>query len=229
LKTVGLSISVGLGTEVREEGDDETLAYLEDQFEVINDLLESFGLPPHREPYELEADQTLSLDTFGYSGIYHLRRVAAHLALGQELPPPGDEGASSDPVLADYYELYDAHLAEGKAAAMRFQHLIIHSDVEGFYLPIDFPEVIHADPSLEVSGDMIGSTQRLLAECLELAAALELPDDLDPESDEIWEAAESQGEGEAKWQRYGVESHTCLALIRACRASVETGAAVVFN
>ncbi|HEX2265933.1 MAG TPA: hypothetical protein VHH14_06600, partial [Solirubrobacterales bacterium] len=174
---MGLSISVGLGTEVREEGDDETLAYLEDQFEVINDLLESFGLPPHREPYELEAGQVLSLDMFGYSGVHYLRRVAAHLAFEQELPPPGDEEASADPVLADYYQLFDEHLAEGKAGAMRFQHLIIHSDAEGYYLPIDFPEVIHADPSLEVAGDMIGSSPRLLAECLELAEALGLPAD----------------------------------------------------
>jgi hypothetical protein len=226
---VGLSISVGLGAEVREEGDDETLAYLEDQFEVINDLLESFGLPPHREPYELEADQTLSLALFGYSGLHYLRRVAAHLALGEELPTPGDEEAAGDPVLSEYYQLFDEQLAEGKAAAMRFQHLIIHSDAEGYYLPLDFPEVIHADPSLEVAGDTIGSAPRLLAECMELAAALELPDDLDPEADEVWEAAESQGEAEAKWQRYGIESHTCLALIRACRASVATGAAVVFN
>ena len=226
---MGLSISVGLGAEVREDGDDETLAYLEDQFEVINDLLESFGLPAHREPYDLKADQTLALDMFGYSGLHYLRRVAAHLALGEELPPPGDEEAASDPVLAEYYRLYDEHLAEGKAAEMRFQHLIMHSDVEGFYLPADFPEVIHADPSLEVTGDLIGSAPRLLAECLELAAALELPADLDPESDEVWEAAESQGDGEVKWQRYGIESHTCLALIRACRASVGTGAALVFN
>ena len=226
---MGLSISVGLGTEVREEGDDETLAYLEDQFEVINDLLESFGLSPHREPYELEASQVLSLDMFGYSGIHYLRRVAAHLALGEELPPPGDEEASADPVLADYYQLYDEHLAEGKAGAMRFQHLIIHSDAEGYYLPVEFDEVIHADPSLEIAGDMIGSAHRLLEECLELARALELPDDLDPESEEVCEAAENQGEGGEGWRRYGVESHTCLALIRACRASVATGAAVVLT
>lgn len=226
---MGLTISVGLGTEVREEGDDETLAYLQDQFEAINDLLESFGLPPHREPYELEAGRTLNLDMYGYSGVHYLRRAAAHLALEEQLPSPGDEEASADPVLADYYELYDANLAEGKAGGMRFQHLIIHSDAEGYYLPVEFDEVLHADPSLEVAGDLIGSARRLLAECLELAAALELPHDLDPESDEVWEAADSQGEGEAKWQRYGIESHTCLALIRACRASIETGAAVVFN
>lgn len=226
---MGLSISVGLGALLSEEGDEETLEYYERQFEVINELLESFGLPTHREPYDLRADQTLSLDLFGYSGLHYLRRIAAHLALEEELPPPGDEQSAEDPTLADYYQLFDEHLAEGKAAAMRFQHLIVHSDAEGFYLPVEFDEVIHADPSLGVAGDTVGSSQRLLAECLELARALELPDDLDPESDEVLDAAEGRGEGGEKWRRYGVESHTCLALIRACRASVSTGAAVVFN
>lgn len=226
---MGLSVFVGLGTVLREEGEREALEQLGQQFEVVNELLESFALPPHREPYELEARQVVSVDLYGYSGLHHLRRVAAHLALGEELPPPGDEEAADDPALQDYYELFDARLSEGKAGGMRFQHLIIHGDAEGYYLPTEFDEVIHADPSLEVAGGMLGSAHRLLEECLELARALELPDELDVESDEVWEAAENQGEGEAKWQRYGVESHTCLALIKACRASIATGAAVVFT
>lgn len=227
---MGLSIVVGLGAEVREEDDQGTLEYLEQQFEVINELLESFGLPPHREPYELDAGQVVSFDMFGYSGLHYLRRVAAHLALDEELPPPGsEETTSDDPALKDYYQLFDESFAEGKAAGMRFQHLIVHSDAEGYYLPVEFDEVILADPALEVEGDMIGSSHRLLEECLELARALELPPDLDPESEEVWEAAENQGEGEAKWQRYGVESHACLRLIRACQASIATGAAVVFT
>jgi hypothetical protein len=225
---MGLSISVGLGAEAREEGDQETLDYLEQQFEVVNELLESFGLPPHREPYELDADQIIAFDLFGFPALHHLRRIAAHLALGEELPPPGDDDAAGDPALQDYYQLFDDNFAEGKAGGMRFQHLIIHSDAEGYYLPVEFDEVILAEPSLEIAGDMVGSSHRLLAECLELAAALELPAELDPEADEVWDAAENQGEGETKWQRYGVESHTCLRLIRACRASIATGAAVVF-
>jgi len=230
---VGLSIFVGLGTTLREEGEGEEVERLEQQFEVVNDLLESFGLPPHREPYDLEAQRIVTFDMYGYSALHRLRRVAAHLALGEELPPPGDAEAADDPVLQDYYQLFDENMLEGKAGAMRFQHLIIHSDAEGFYLPVEFDEVIVADPSLEVPGDMVGSSPRLLEECLELARALELPDDLEPESEEVWRAADAEGGGGgedgAKWQRYGVESHTCLALIKACRASVETGAALIFT
>ncbi|HWS56745.1 MAG TPA: hypothetical protein VN228_21595 [Pyrinomonadaceae bacterium] len=228
---MGLTIFVGLGAALRAEGDEEAVEQLEGEFEVVNDLLESFGLPPHQEPYELDAQNIVSLDLYGYSGLHQLRRVAAHLALGEELPPPGDAEAAQDPALQDYYRLFDDNMLEGKAGSMRFQHLIIHSDAEGFYLPAEFDEVLVAEPSLEVPGDTVGSSPRLLEECLELARALELPDGLDPESEEVLQAADGGGEGEAGagWRRYGVESHTCLALIRACRASVETGAAVVFS
>jgi hypothetical protein len=225
---LGLSIFVGLGTTLSEEGDEAAVEQLEQEFEVINDLLESFGLPPHREPYELDAGQIVSFDLYGYSALHRLRRVAAHLARGEELPPPGDAEASHDPVLQEYYQLFDDNLLEGKAGGMRFQHLIMHSDAEGYYLPVEFDEVLIADPSLGIAGDTVGSSHRLLEECLELARALELPEDLEPESEAVWEAAGNQGGG-AKWQRYGVESHTCLALIAACRASVATGAALVFT
>jgi hypothetical protein len=226
---MGLTVSVGLGTVLREEGDDEFLERLERHLEVINELLESFGLPPHREPPDLDAGQTLSLAMYGYSGLHYLRRLAAHLALEEELPPPGDEEAAQDPVLQEYYQFFDESFAEGKAAGIPFQHLIIHSDADGYYLPVEFDDVLVADPSLEIPGDAVGSSHRLLAECLELARRLELPDDLDVESEAVSAALETQGEGESGWRRYAVESYTCLALIKACRASVATGAAVVFE
>ena len=119
-------------------------------------------------------------------------------------------------------------MAAGKASGMSFQHLIIHSDAEGYYLPVEFEDVLIADPSLEIAGGMIGSSHALLKECWELALMLELPPNLSVEDEEVWEAADSQGEGEAKWQRYGIESYTCLGLLQACEASIGTGAAIVF-
>ncbi|HEX8189816.1 MAG TPA: hypothetical protein VF586_15780 [Pyrinomonadaceae bacterium] len=224
---MGLALCVGVPPEIRES-DPEYVAYFEEQVEAINGVLESFGLPPHREPFDLEDERTFECEMIGYSGLHYLRRVAAHLALGRELPPPGDDGAASDPVLSDYYKIFDASFARGQATGMPFQHLIVHGDAEGYYLPVEFDDVIIPDASLEIAGGMLGSSRALLLECRELARALELPDGLSPDDDAVFEAAGSQGEGEAKWERYGVESYTCLALIKACEASVETGAAVVF-
>jgi hypothetical protein len=224
---LGLALCVGVPSEIRES-DAEYVAYFEQQVEAINGVLESFGLPPHREPFDVEDERTFECEMIGYSGLHYLRRVAAHLALGRELPPPGDDGAASDPVLSDYYKIFDASFARGQATGMPFQHLIVHGDAEGYYLPVEFEDVILPDASLEIAGGMLGSSHALLRECRELARVLELPEALSPEDDAVWQAAESQGEGVEKWERYGVESYTCLALIKACEASVETGAAVVF-
>lgn len=223
---MGLALCVGVPSEIRES-DPEYVAYFEQQVEAINGVLESFGLPPHREPL-VEDERTFECEMVGYSGLHYLRRVAAHLALGRELPPPGDDGAASDPVLSDYYKIFDASFARGESSGIPFQHLIVHGDAEGYYLPVEFDDVIIPDASLEIAGGMLGSSHALLRECRELAQALELPADLSPDDEAVFEAVESQGEGAAKWERYGVESYTCLALIKACEASVETGAAVVF-
>jgi hypothetical protein len=214
-------------SEIRES-DPEYLAYFEQQVEAINGVLESFGLPLHREPFDVEDERTFECEMYGYAGLQYLRRVAAHLALKGELPPPGDDDAPNDAVLYDYHKIFDANFARGNATGMPFQHLIVHGDAEGYYLPVEFDDVIIPDASLEIAGGVLGSSHALLRECRELAQALELPADLSVDDEQLWFAPESQGEGETKWERYGVESFTCLRLIRACEASVETGAAVVF-
>jgi hypothetical protein len=224
---LGLALCVGVPSEIRES-DPEYIAYFEQQVEAINGVLESFDLPLHHEPFDVEDERTFECEMYGYSGLHYLRRIAAHLALGREVPPPGDDGAASDPVLSDYYKIFDASFARGQAAGMAFQHLIVHGDAEGYYLPVEFDDVIIPDASLEIAGGMLGSAHALLRECRELAQALELPADLSVDDEQLWSAADSQGEGETKWERYGVESFTCLRLMRACEASIETGAAIVF-
>lgn len=224
---MGLALCVGVPSEIRES-DPEYVAYFEQQVETINGILESFDLPLHHEPFDVEDERTFECDMIGYSGLHYLRRVAAHLALGRELPPPGDDGAASDTVLGDYYKIFDASFARGQATGMPFQHLIVHGDAEGYYLPVEFEDVIIPDASLEIAGGMLGSSHALLRECKELAQALELPEDLSPDDEVVLAAVDNQGEGETKWERYAVESYTCLALMRACEASVEIGAAIVF-
>ena len=224
---MGLALCVGVPSEIRES-DPEYVEYFERQVEAINGVLESFGLPPHREPFDVEDERTFECEMYGYSGLHYLRRVAAHLALGKELPEPGDEDAASDPVLSDYYRIFDESFGRGQATGILFQHLIVLGDAEGYYLPIEFDDVIVTEASLEIAGGMLGSSYALMRECRELAQALELPEDLSFDDERLRLAADTQGEGGAKWERYGVESFTCRRLLRACEVSIETGAAVVF-
>lgn len=228
---MGLSLSVGYLADV-SQGDPDAAAEVRRQFGHLNEFLHSRGLPLHEEPDDVDP---LSCSMYGYSGLHYLRRIAAHLAAGRPLPPPGDEKASKDPVLLTRYARNNPpgtlarHLGRISVFAHRFDHLIEHSDAEGYYLPRAFKHVLLAEPPIwKIPGALIGSALRLKEDCEALAHVIELPLDLDPESEEVWSATESQGEGERLWQRYGIESFTCLQLHAAANHALKTGAAVVF-
>lgn len=229
---MGPAIEVGILADL-SENDPEAVEVFKEYFRTLNVFLASAGLPPHSEPRDCPIH---SGDMYGYSGLHYLRRIAAHLDGRGSLPPPGDQDAADDGVLEDYLlaagqEPTYFERTFGKWLRRRrrsFDHLIVHSDAEGFYLPLDFPDVLFPPDGYNIPGCMIGSSVRLRDECERLAAALQLPLDLDPDSDEVFEATESQGEGPTLWQRYGIESFNCLRLHAAATHSIKTGAAIVF-
>jgi hypothetical protein len=55
-----------------------------------------------------------------------------------------------------------------------------------------------------------------------------LPEDLDPDSEEVLGACEAKASAAEGWQRYGIESYGCLRLIQAAKRSVATDAAIAF-
>jgi hypothetical protein len=230
---VGLALSVGLLGDLKQYDIDGSAAFTA-HFDDVNKLLFENGLPPHREPIDIVP---WNAEMFGYSGLYCLRRVAAYVDLGLELPPPGDPGSANDDQLQAYFDdvtgvqrgILRGLFRKRLRFRREFDHLIVHSDAEGFYLPIAFPTVLFADERLRIPGGIVGSTPRLLGECDRLVGVLDIPSHLNKDSEELWEAAESQGEGAITWQRYGVESFTCVVLREACRVSRNTGAAIVFT
>lgn len=229
---MGLALEVGILADLREN-DEEGYESFRNEFQVLNGYLQQLTIPVHVEPEDCEV---WSCEMFGYSGLHYLRRIAAHLDSDGQLPPPGDDNSAEDPILERYYQALDAGNRSFLSRVFRkngnkqrtFDHLMLHSDAEGFYLPIDFSDVLVPDPSLGITGEMVGSSYRLLKECERVASALEVPAELDETSDALWEAADSQGEGSVKWERYGIESFSCVCLMRGCRKSIETGAALVF-
>ncbi|HOA74813.1 MAG TPA: hypothetical protein PL151_20805 [Phycisphaerae bacterium] len=228
---MGLSIQVG-SLAYLLVNDAEGAASLREDFSRLNAFLGSVGLEPHIEPQDCAV---FSCDMYGYLGLHYLRRVAAHLDLEGVLPPPGQEDDFQDEAMEAYY-LSASRPSGGwldrffgrRPMNRTFDHLMLHSDAEGFYLPQTFPQVLMAPDKFGVPGSMVGSSVRLLEECRRLAQALELPLDLDPESDLVWDATQTQGQGDTQWQRYAIESFTCLRLHKACIHSLETGAAIVF-
>ena len=76
---------------------------------------------------------------------------------------PVEDGVdpSEDPVVEDV--LYSSQ-----------SHLVCHSDAEGFYVPVDFDEVLYSEPDgdEQLAGGMLGSSYRLLDELVLVAPAL---------------------------------------------------------
>ncbi|TWT39090.1 hypothetical protein [Blastopirellula retiformator] len=222
---MGLALEVGILADLKT-ADEEGFAHFKVQFDLLNQLLAQNQLPPHVEPEEMPV---FSGAMFGYSGLHYLRRVAAHLIVNGAVPEPCvDRRPTDDPVMMACYDeiatMQDARSPEWK----RFDHLLCHSDAEGYYVPLEFDEVLFDFEDLGLYGVQAGSSVKLLQECLTLAKALEMPTDLDGEDEVFFDAAESQGEGEG-WRRYGMECYSCIHLIQAARHSIEHGAAIVFT
>jgi hypothetical protein len=221
---VGLSVCVGFLSDLKEN-DADGYANFAQYFDRINRVLAAHGLPSHKEPDDVRSS---SASMYGYSSLHYLRRLAAYVDSGVVLPGPGNRNSSKDERMQAYYDDINRRPQNQSDFRREFDHLINHSDAEGFYLPQDFARVIVVGTE-NIPGGQVGSAPRLLAECDRLARVLQIPPHITEGSGDLHEAAASQGKGEALWQRYALESYACVVLQTACRLSIETGAAVVFT
>ena len=214
---MGLAISVGALADLLR-ADPEGAEWLEGGLAAANALLASAGQPPHVEPRSLpRLAPRVGLGSMPYSFLHYLRRAYARQAKdAQWMATPladGDDPANN-PALEEQSESLGSHL-------------VCHSDAEGFYLPIDFPDPLFADsPESDVPGGIVGSSQRLLAELVLVAPALGITlregQLSDAEADRIDGLASSE-EGLHR------ELSSWLALFEAARLSVENKTAVVFS
>lgn len=167
---MGLGIVVGLLADL-DDSDEDRAAWAREQLGIVNQLLVEAGLEAHEEPTELGLNPMRSdLDSMPYSFIHYLRRAAArrrqdpaYLASAVDDDEGGDP--ADDPAVEEAGESFDFHL-------------LVHSDAEGFYVPQHFTDVIFGTDELPVAGGMLGSTQRLRDELVEVAPALGIA--LDP-------------------------------------------------
>jgi hypothetical protein len=239
---MGLTIAVGLYAQQLADGEEDD-DMLRESFELLNAVLAENSMPRHDEPRHLHAGEFFEASLVGYGGLHALRRMAAYLALNGTLPPPLPYGAhADDAVLGKFNALHDAYANwSRKSVLMRlfgtrptkpaFQHLIMHSDAEGFYIPRVFDDVIidWTTPPRPGLGMMIGSTAMLEEECRTLAREIELPDEFDPDADQFAELLDAPPLEGHPWQRLPIEAHTLAHLLAACEASKSLGAAIHFT
>jgi hypothetical protein len=234
---MGLGITVGVLKAF--EGQEQVIADMRRTFAWANGGLRSAGLPEHVEPEDLAHDDCLSFGMVGYRGLHHLRRFAAFLWDGKKPTPLRGRGtaAEDDPVLRTYRATCDWQVGLKEPAFFRSppghgpgsDHLVFHGEARGLYLPVRFDQVLLMPTLGGTLTDSVGSSFALKRECRLLAMALDLPDHLDPEHEELHKVAEEPEDSGPMWRRFGLEALTCVQLLAAARRSIETRAAVVFH
>lgn len=220
---MGLAIEVGILADLKT-ADEEGYQYYVGQFALLNSLLSENGLAPHHEPDNVPV---FSCDMYGYSGLHYLRRIAANLLVNGAVPEPCDGQPNDDPAMIECYDEIGTMQDARSTMWKRFDHLLCHSDAEGYYVPRQFDEVLFDFNETGLAGVQVGSSISLLAECKSLAKDIGMPTDLNPEDDLFFRISENQEQGSG-WQRYGIESYACIRLIHAAEHSVKHGAAIVF-
>jgi hypothetical protein len=229
-----------------DDDDDSDLNELRSEFAALNGVLQALDLPKHHEPEITDREEGWDCRIADRAALYSLRRIAAHLALENGLPGPTTGDPQDDPVLERYAEqchLYVRSAGQDGAAphpaspllpyaaliqGAGFEHLIWHSEVKGYYLPIRFPHVILLPESLRGEeydlGPWVGSAPMLLQECERLVEALRYPRSLSIEALREYTPDPTATD----WRRYASEAFMCQALIAACEESIRSGCAITF-
>src|SRR5205085_3049046 len=120
--------------------------------------------PPHVEPEKMPTLKCRSdLNRMPYSWIHYLRRAYAYArqAPHEFAPLPDGQRPTEDRRLdAELYTFAESHL-------------VCHSDTDGYYVPIDFPDPIGDDRREKSSiGGVIGSSQGAMRELIRTAPLL---------------------------------------------------------
>ncbi len=213
---MGLVLSVGYLAEMKElEEAAEGVASFRRQLDRLNAFLRKKGLPEHVEPEgQLPIRHRGQLNSFPYSGTHHLRRAVAYARRAPEEFATIDR--KKDPA-RDYYV---------DAVSCDFDcHLICHSDCEGYYVPIDFPDPLFSDKEDGIPGCMVGSSQRLLAELVQAAPLLGITLDADGRLSD----AEAATLGELDDHKYERERAFWFAYYVVAQVSVDHKSLVVLH
>jgi hypothetical protein len=164
---MSLAVSVGLLAYLKSE-DPEGAEWLRQELKAVNRILASNRLPAHIEPESLPPIlDRVSVGSMHYSWIHYLRRAVAYALRAPDRfrPQKGDEEPTED-------EMYDRVLCSSES------HIICHSDCEGFYVPIDFPEPLYDelndDDEGVIPGGILGSSQGGLRELVLVAPLLDI-------------------------------------------------------
>ena len=243
---MGLTVEVGFLADLIANDPEEAERVFAD-FGRMDEALAEKGLEHLNEPTKGEV---WSADLLGNSGLHALREVAGFVWKGREIPRgillDGSQTELTEELAKEFFEhlsgkgnftligraFRQIFKAKEKPKLPPFTHLNIHSDCDGYYVPVAFETPIVPK---RVSSDSeqlwpLGSVMRLEAELNQLARHLEIPADLRHDDEQLHTLIETPDRTpvSALWKAQPIAAHTCLVLREACERSLRTGAAIHF-
>jgi len=214
---MGLGITVGQLAWSIANGLSEEIELARQDIAKINRVLAAHGLPLHVEPETLPAikDRSDVWAGFPYSWLHYLRRA---VAFARQAPKKFRPVAKGEDPAAD-------PLVDRELSVRMDSHLICHSDGDGFYVPIDFPEPLYDDRKKGSIG-MLGSSQRAMSELLQVAPLLKISLTKGKLSDQKAKRIATENE---KSQPLWIERRAWLRLFERIGASIEYNAVITFG
>ena len=207
---MGLDISVNVLARQRQDYPEYSNEENKD-FAALNKLLLHYGLPLHQEPETLFSDtMRRHRSSFSYSKIHYLRRAVAY-QLNDETLTPAPKDPTKDKILSEEYYMLRSHI-------------ICHADHEGYYLPIDFPDVLFDTDEIKVRGGMVGSSYEVRRELIAVAPSLSITLNDGQLGDEQAKLIADEDEHE-----FEIERQVWLTLYETSAFSIEHGTAIVFH
>jgi hypothetical protein len=219
---MGLAVNVGLLGYWLQQEDNEAAEEFRESMGQVNEVLAEKGLPQHQEPENIgivKRQGVSIISGFSYSCLYHLRRIYALTINDQDwIPTPTPPGGSpaDDDVIEEETDMLESHL-------------LCHSDCAGYYLPIDFIDIIvDIKEENRISGGILCSSYRLMEELVLIAPKLGIELQAGQLSDEEAKkvsAAQNPNSGDDFWN----EKTAWLCLFEAARLSIEYKTAICFS
>ena len=213
---MGLAVEVGMLAD-QLENDEEGAEWIRESLAKANAVLAENDLPTHNEPEQIPPlDDRSIIGSFPYSFLHHLRRAYAHWKQNPSAvitPCPDGENPSDDPAIDEESCMFDSHL-------------LCHSDCEGFYLPVQFSDVLIDEKDQgRIEGGLLGSSYKLAEELTAMAPSLGIQLVEGQLTDEAADAIRSSVESETEiWIERGV----WLTLFEATRLSIQHQTAICF-
>jgi hypothetical protein len=213
---MSLSISVGV-LAGGPDADPEAVEADRKAFRQINELLVANELPPHTEPESLpDLVYRGQLISFPYAWIPYLYRAVAYARRAPQSFRPVQAGENP----------YKDKRVDAELYTFAESHIICHSDTEGYFVPIDFRDLLVDNEPGGLVGRVLGSSQQALRELIKTAPLLGIPLDGDTLSDEAAREIASEAD---EAHPYWIERKVWFSMFEAFRYSVACKCAVVYG